>query len=43
VVGACTQRVGETDRVTFTRAPLRNLLKTAAQEIPWLRCHHLDG
>ncbi|HEV7830335.1 MAG TPA: alpha/beta fold hydrolase [Pseudonocardiaceae bacterium] len=42
VVGACTQRVGETDRVTFTRAPLRNLLKTAAQEIPWLRCHHLD-
>jgi len=42
VIGAHTQRVATTDRVTFTRAPLRNLLKTAAQEIPWLRCHHLD-
>jgi len=42
VVAAHTQRIADTDRVTFTRAPLRNLLKTAAQEIPWLRCHHLD-
>ncbi len=42
VVGAHTQRVMSADRVTFTRAPVRNLLKTAAQEIPWLRCHHLD-
>ncbi|HJT02947.1 MAG TPA: alpha/beta fold hydrolase [Pseudonocardiaceae bacterium] len=42
VVGAHTQRIAGTDQVTFPRAPLRNLLKTAAQEIPWLRCHHLD-
>lgn len=42
VVAACTQRVAENDPVTFSRAPLRSLLKTAAQEIPWLRCHHLD-
>lgn len=42
VVGAHTQRIAETDRVTFTRAPLRNLLKTAVGETAWLRCHHLD-
>ncbi|HEX8933018.1 MAG TPA: SDR family NAD(P)-dependent oxidoreductase, partial [Pseudonocardiaceae bacterium] len=42
VVGAHTQRIGETDRVTFTRALVRNLLKTGAQEVPWLRCQHLD-
>ena len=42
VVAAHTQRIAETDRVTFTRALVRNLLKTAAQEIPWLRCQHLD-
>lgn len=42
VVGAHTQRIGETDRVTFTRALVRSLLKTGAQEVPWLRCQHLD-
>lgn len=42
VVGAHTQRIVETDRVTFTRALVRNLLKTGAQEVPWLRCQHLD-
>ncbi|MGH3764148.1 MAG: SDR family NAD(P)-dependent oxidoreductase [Pseudonocardiaceae bacterium] len=42
VIGAHTQRIAETDRVTFTRALVRSLLKTAAQEIPWLRCQHLD-
>ena len=42
VIGAYTQRIADTDRVTYTRAPLRSLLKTAAREIPWLRCHHLD-
>jgi acyl transferase domain-containing protein/acyl-CoA synthetase (AMP-forming)/AMP-acid ligase II len=30
------------DEIAYEKAPLLGLVKTVSQEMPWLRCHHVD-
>jgi acyl-CoA synthetase (AMP-forming)/AMP-acid ligase II/thioesterase domain-containing protein/acyl carrier protein/NADP-dependent 3-hydroxy acid dehydrogenase YdfG len=42
VVSNAVQPTAATDVVVAEKSPVLGLLKAAPQEIPWLRCYHLD-
>jgi len=42
IVSSETQRVSDIDNVIYERSSLTGLVKTLPQEVPWLKCRHID-
>src|SRR6185436_77167 len=41
-VGSHSQSVYPHEKVAYEKSPVQGLLKSMAQELPWLRCRHVD-
>jgi acyl-CoA synthetase (AMP-forming)/AMP-acid ligase II/NADP-dependent 3-hydroxy acid dehydrogenase YdfG/acyl carrier protein len=42
VVSTRSQRVLASDEIAYEKGPLLGLIRTAAQEMPWMHCRHVD-